>query len=364
MKDQPIDPNILDDAAAMQRADAGDMLGFVAGFSDQVTEGWRISRGLELPWDAPRSVAILGMGGSAIGGDMVKAIWTDRLTVPVEIIRGYDLPAWVGTDTLVIASSKSGNTGETLSALETALSRRCPVVVISTGGALRNVAEAAGLPLATFPPQGSPRSAVGYSMAIVAGILEKAGVLDLDEAEIEAAVVAGAEMAARCEPGVPTAENPAKQLAWSLVDRYAIITASGFLAPVARRWKAQLNENSKATAAFEELPEATHNTVVGFEQPESLRDHLFVVFLKSELEHARNTLRAQLAGDLLETAQISHQFVEANGESKLGQALSAIVIGDYVSVYVAFMYAIDPSPIGVIDHIKEQLTLADQTAAE
>ncbi|MEA2026727.1 MAG: SIS domain-containing protein, partial [Chloroflexota bacterium] len=117
-------------------------------------------------------------------------------------------------------------------------------------------------------------------------------------------------------------------------------------------------------AAFEELPEATHNTVVGFEQPESLRDHLFVVFLKSELEHPRNVLRATLIGDLVETGQISHAFVEASGEGKLGQALSAIVMGDYVSVYVAFTYAVDPSPIDVITHIKEQLALADQTDTE
>lgn len=364
MSELPKDPNILDDVGAMARADSADMLGFVAGFSEQVGEGWRISRDLELPWESPRSVAILGMGGSAIGGDLVRGIWSDRLTVPVEVIRGYDLPAWVGHDTLVIASSKSGDTEETLRALEAALSRRCPVVVVSTGGAMRRVAEAAHLPVATFPPQGSPRSAVGYSMAIVAGILERAGVLPLDAAEVESGIAAGRAMAARCAPDVSTADNPAKQLAWSLVDRYAIITASGFLAPVARRWKAQLNENSKATAAFEELPEATHNTVVGFEQPESLRDHLFVVFLRSELEHPRSALRATLIGDILATAQISHTYVDAPGGSSLGAAMSAIVIGDYVSVYLAFMYAVDPSPIAVIDHIKGQLALADLAAVE
>jgi glucose/mannose-6-phosphate isomerase len=362
--DQHKDPNILDDPAAMRRADGGDMLGYVARFSDQVMEGWRISRALELPWESPRSVAILGMGGSAIGGDLVKGIWADRLSVPVEVVRGYELPAWVGTDTLVIASSKSGGTEETLSALEAALKRRCPVVVVSTGGALKTVAQAAGLPFLAFPPQGSPRAAVGYSMAIVAGILQKAGVLPLDEAEIAAGVAAGQAMAARCGPGVLTTENPAKQLAWSMVDRFALITAGGFLAPVARRWKAQLNENSKATAAFEELPEATHNTVVGFEQPESLRDHLFVVVLQSALENPRVALRAQLFGDVLDTALVSHQVVDAVGENKLGHALSAIVVGDFASVYVAFMYAVDPSPIVVIDHIKSQLALADQAAAE
>ncbi len=364
MTEPRTDGNILDDVAAMARADTEDMLGFVAGLSDQVGEGWRISRDLELPWDHPRSVAILGMGGSAISGDLVKGIWADRITVPVEVIRGYDLPAWVGEETLVIASSKSGATEETLSALQAALERRCPVIAVSTGGALRNVAQAARLPLATFPPQGSPRSAVGYSMAIVAGILQQAGVLELDAVEIEAGILAGKAMAARCQPAVPTSDNPAKQLAWSLVDRFVLVTGSGFLAPVARRWKAQLNENSKATAAFEELPEATHNTVVGFEQPESLRDHLFTVFLKGADEHPRNALRATLMGDVLDTVHVSHALVEAPGEGKLGQALSAIVMGDYVSVYLAFMYAVDPSPIDVISHIKAQLALADQAGTE
>jgi glucose/mannose-6-phosphate isomerase len=340
------------------------MLGHVAGFSDQLAEGWRISRGIELPWGAPSAVAVIGMGGSAIGAELVKGIWSDRLTVPVEIVRDYELPAWVGPETLVIASSKSGTTEETLSALEKALSRRCPVVVISTGGPLKAVAEAASLPFATFPSQGSPRATVGYSLAIVAGVLEKAGVLQLDVAEIDSAVATGRAMAARCQPDVPTADNPAKQLAWSVVDRLTIIAASGFLTPVAQRWKAQLNENSKAIAVFEAMPEATHNAVVGFEQPESLRDHLFVVLLGGDQEHPRNALRARLTGDLLSTAQISHEFVSAEGEGKLAQALSAIVIGDHLSVYVAFMYAVDPSPIGVIDHIKEQLALADQTAAE
>lgn len=360
----PGSASILDDAAAMSRADEAGMLDLVATLSGQVTEGWRISRELELPWESPRSVAVLGMGGSAIGADLVKGIWADRISVPVEVLRGYDLPAWVGPETLVIASSKSGNTEETLRQLETALSRRCPVVCVTAGGALRNVAQAARLPLALFPEQGPPRASVGWSLGILAGVLERAGVLELEEAEIEAGVAAGVAMDARCAPAAPTADNPAKQLAWSLVDRFIIVSGAGFLAPVARRWKTQLNENGKALAVFEELPEATHNTVVGFEQPESLRDHLAVVFLRSALEHPRDAVRAQLFGDLLETGQIWHTSVEIEGEGRLGQALSAMVFGDYVSVYVAFMYALDPTSIDVIDHIKEQMALADQAGTE
>jgi glucose/mannose-6-phosphate isomerase len=364
MTQQPLPANILDDSAAMERADSGDMLGRVAEFADQVADGWRISRELELPWEAPASVAILGMGGSAIGGDLVKGIWADRISVPVEVLRGYELPAWVGPQTLVIASSKSGDTEETLQQLETALSRRCQVVVISSGGVLRKVAEAAGLPLATFPDRGSPRSSLGWSLAIVAGILQQAGVLELDEAEIDAGVAVARAVADNCMPAIPTADNPAKQLAWSLVDRFVLISGSGYLAPVARRWKTQLNENAKATAIYEELPEATHNTVVGFEQPESLRDHLAVVLLKGASEHPRDAHRARLLADVLETAHIWHSFVEVHGEDRLGGALSAIVTGDYVSVYLAFMYAVDPTPVDVITHIKEQLTVADETDTE
>lgn len=360
----PGNANILDDAAAMARADSGDMLGHVAELPARLAEGWRISRELELPWEAPSSVAVLGMGGSAISAELVKGIWGDRITVPVEILRGYELPAWVSPDTLVIASSKSGSTEETLRQLEAALMRRCPVVCVTTGGAMGNVARAAKLPLATFPDRGSPRAAVGWSMGVIAGILERAGVLPLDEAEIAAGVASGVAMVERCAPGVATDENPAKQLAWSLVDRFVIIGGAGFLAPVARRWKAQLNENGKATAVFEELPEATHNTVVGFEQPESLRDHLALVLLQSELDNPRDTLRAQLVGDLLATAQVWHVSVETSGEGRLGHALAGVVMGDFTSVYLAFMYAMDPTPVDVISHIKQQLILADQAGSE
>lgn len=353
--------NILDDVAAMGRADGEGMLGHVAGLAGQVIEGFRAAQELELPWDAPRSVAVLGMGGSAIAGDLVPAIWADRISVPVHVLRGYELPAWVGPDTLVIASSKSGDTEETLRQLEGALERRCPVVCVSTGGALHRVAAAAKLPLATYPAAGSPRALLGWSLGIVAGVLERAGVLELSEAEIEAAVASADAVAARCAPEVPTADNPAKQLAWSLVDRFVLVSGAGFLAPVARRWKTQLNENSKAAAVFEELPEATHNTVVGFEQPESLRDHLAVVFLQSDLEHPRNALRAQLMADVLDTGLIWHQRIETSGETRLGHVLGGIVLGDYVSVYTAFMYAVDPTPVVAIDHIKQQLALADQT---
>jgi glucose/mannose-6-phosphate isomerase len=254
-----------------------------------------------------------------------------------------------------VASSYSGATEETISAFGAALERRCPVATITTGGPLGEVAKRSGLPLVTFSGAGSPRASVGISMAILAGLLERVGVLELEESEISAAITTAQGMVARCEPGVPTSTNPAKRLAWAFVDRLVVIAASGALAPVARRWKAQINENGKSAAVVEELPEATHNTVVGFEQPESTRDHLLVVFLSAASDHPRNAQRAALTAEVLDTGHISQETVRVEGESRLAQALSAIVLGDYVSVYLAFMYGIDPSPVDVIDHIKAQL---------
>jgi glucose/mannose-6-phosphate isomerase len=299
------------------------------------------------------------MGGSAIGGDLVAGIWSDRLRVPLTVVRGYDLPAWVSPTTLVIASSNSGNTEETLSALGTALQRKAPVVAIATGGALATAAGRASLPLLSFPRTGMPRAAVGYSVGLTAGLLERAGHLDLADDEVEAAAAAAAKAVAAYGPEVPTSANRAKQLAWSLLDRFPIVEAAGFLTPVARRWKTQLNENGKTSAAWEELPEATHNTVVGYPHPEDVRDHLYVVFLASSADHPRNRVRAALSIAALDDESIANDRVVFEDRGRLAQAMHAIVLGDYVSTYLAVLYGADPTPIEVLDRIKEALAAAE-----
>jgi glucose/mannose-6-phosphate isomerase len=300
------------------------------------------------------------MGGSAIGGDLVRGIWADRLRVPIEIVRGYDLPAWVGPSTLVVASSYSGTTEETISAFEQAAARKAPAAIISTGGTLLEVARRAGLPHLAFPGGGQPRASVGYATTLLAGLLERAGVLDLPDGEVEAAAAAADARVAASAPEVPTIDNEAKRLAWTIVDRLPIIEAPGFLGAVARRWKTQLNENGKTTAAWEELPEATHNAVVGYPQPDTLKDHLIVVFLESEGDHERNRLRARLSRELLEAAGIANAVVSVTGEGRFGQALDAIVRGDFASTYLGALYGVDPTPVESISMLKAALALADQ----
>jgi glucose/mannose-6-phosphate isomerase len=357
---------VLDDARALRRYDSAGMLEQITRLGDQLRDGWARTRELELPATHRDlgAAALLGMGGSAIGGDLVRGIFSDRLSVPLLTLRDYELPAFVDARTLVVASSHSGGTEETISAFGTALERHCPVAVISTGGALREVAQRARLPLLTFPPAAQPRAAVGYSLILLAGLLERAGLMRLDVAEVEEAVNACREMDAACGPDVPSDRNPAKQLAWTLVDRLPVIEASGFLVPVARRWKTQLNENGKSMAVAEELPEATHNTVVGYAQPESARDHVYVVFLASSSDHPRNRLRASLSAELLAASQIGHQVVPVAGGSRLAQALSATSLGDYVSTYLALLYGLDPTPVDAITHVKARMSAPDEEVEE
>jgi glucose/mannose-6-phosphate isomerase len=357
---------ILDDANAVHRLDASGMLGAIASLPAQIRDAWERSRSLALtsPYRSVTSAALLGMGGSAISGDLVRGIFGDRLTVPLSVIRDYELPAFAQASTLVVAASYSGATEETVSALATALERRCPVVVIATGGALHEVAQRAKLPLMAYPGGGQPRAAVGYALLSLIGLLERAGLLAVDAAEIEAVAASAASMVEMWGPTVPTERNLAKQLAWSLVDRLPVIEASGFLSPVARRWKTQLNENSKSMAVFEELPEATHNTVVGYAQPESIRDHVYVVFLASPSDHPRNSLRASLSAEALGTAQIAHQTVPIAGEGRLAQAIVAICLGDYTSAYLGMLYGLDPSPVEAIGIIKGRLLERNEDAED
>lgn len=353
---------ILDDQDALRRLDRGDMLGAAAGLPAQVRDAWSITRSLRVP-DSHRgvhAVAVLGMGGSAIGGDLVRGIWADRLRVPVEVVRGYELPAWVGPSTLVVASSHSGTTEETIGAFGQAAARKAPAAIISTGGTLLEVARRAGLPHLAFPGGGQPRASVGYAITLLAGLLERAGLLDLSDPEVEAAAMSADARVAASAPEVPTADNEAKRLAWTIVDRLPVVEASGFLAPVARRWKTQLNENGKSSAAWEELPEATHNAVVGYPQPDTLKDHLIVVFLESDGDHERNLLRARLSRELLDASGVSHEVVRVTGEGRFGQALDAIVRGDFTSIYLAGLYGLDPTPVESIAMLKAALALADQ----
>jgi glucose/mannose-6-phosphate isomerase len=347
----------LDDAEARRAADPSDMLGAVARLASDARRGYETGLGtVGLPdVDDATGIAFCGMGGSAVSGDVVRAAFRDRLRLPVETVRGPELPEWVGRSTLVVCSSYSGNTAETLACFGEALERGSRVSVITSGGELGARATSNGLGVISVPPElVAPRAAVGHLTFGVAGALEAMGLLPRlggDVREVEQ-VLEG--LAPRLGPEAPTAANPAKQLARRIDDRVPIAWGGeGVGAVAAARWKTQFNENAKIPAFWSALPELDHNEVVGWSAGSG--DRFFLVCLRTSLEPPDVSARFRLSRDIAESAGILAEEVAAAGRGALAQAFSLVLTGDYVSAYLGLLRGFDPTPVEAIDRLKRAL---------
>jgi glucose/mannose-6-phosphate isomerase len=336
------------------------MLAHLQALPDQMADAARLVAGFDLPaaYGTAKCIVVAGMGGSAIGGDLARALFVDSLCVPFFVWRDYGLPAFVDHQSLVIASSYSGATEETLSAVERALTLGAPVVGITAGGPLAARLTGAGHPVLQFTYAAQPRAAVGYSLVPLVGLLARLGYVHDQGAALQAAIQAAREAGERFGPSVPTEANGAKQLAATLRDRLVAVYGAGFLAPVARRWKTQCNENAKHWACFEELPELDHNAVMGYQYPADLSAQLHVVMLGSGLLSSRLHLRCAATVDLLDRHAVPHTAVEAWGDAPLAHQVSALTYGDWTSYYLALVNGVDPTGIAAIDHLKARLAEA------
>ncbi len=348
----------LDDELALRSMDPQDMLGWVERFSEQYADAWARADVISLPNDyrGKGNIVIVGMGGSAIGGDMLAALMAPEASVPVTVVRGYDLPAWVDEDTLVIASSYSGNTEETLTTFAEAQRRNAALVALTTNGKLAREAEGRDVPVVYFPGGGQPRAALGYSLILLLGIVESLGYFRISpEARAEAAQIID-EFAKAYGIDVPEAENPAKQYARLVYGHIPFVLGAGHLIPVARRWKTQFNENSKVWAAYDEMPELNHNLVVGTRAPEGFNKHVLVISLESPSDHPRVKVRWDITARIFEKAGIPHLRLHAPGEDRFTQMLALTYLGDWVTVYLAFLNGQDPSEIDNINFLKQELS--------
>jgi|YNPBryBLVA2012_1023415.scaffolds.fasta_scaffold01149_4 glucose/mannose-6-phosphate isomerase len=353
----------LDNEQTYADLDGEEMRARIRELPEQCADAWALTRQMSLPFDTAtiRQVAILGMGGSAIGGALLAALAADICAVPISIVGGYDLPAHVQRDALVIASSYSGRTEETLCALAQAETRGCPIVVVTAGKEWATHAAGKGWPVALFDYRASPRAALGYSFTLLLGILCRLGLLPDQSAALEEAIALLRERQEEWLPQRPTAQNPAKLLAQRLAGHLPVVYGAGFLAPVARRWKGQFNENSKNWAFWEELPELNHNAVVGYVSPAWMRQRCRVLFLRSPLDPPRIQLRWQVTGELLAQAKVPVEVVWGYGENRLAQMLSLIHYGDYVSLYLAMLNRANPTQVAPIDYLKKRLAEARET---
>ena len=289
------------------------------------------------------SVIITGMGGSAIAGDVLKTYLADITNMRIEVNKKYELPKWADENTLVIVSSYSGNTEETVSAYRDAIRKKCHVLCIATGGKLKELFKKNNQPILLLPKGLQPRNAICYSFFTMLKVLENSGFIPKQTDYIKETIKALKK---------PMLERAAKDLAKSLVGKVPIIYASERLNVVAYRWKSELNENAKIHAFSNTMPEFNHNELVGYTK--KLAD-FHVIFLKDQDDIKQIKKRIKINKSLIKKAGVPVTEIGISGPDRMTRLFSAIFMGDMTSYYLALEYGFDPAPVEIIENLKVML---------
>ena len=340
------------------------MLGFAIDFPAQVKKASEIGHGFTPPEGLrdPRQIVLAGMGGSGVAGDFLARLCEDRLPVPFAVCRSYKIPAFVGPDTLFIASSHSGNTEETLEAASAALERGARIVCITTDGELEQFArghEEAEVSLLKIPqtdPPMPPRAALGYSLIPLVRMLESLNLYPGARGHIEEAISLLERLRDELHPDEPTERNRAKRLAQDLFGKIPWIHGTvGLMSAAAYRWRCQFNENSKTLAYCGEYPELNHNEVVGWEAGEKLCGLVEVIMLRRPGDYWRVRARVDITKEKLVEPKARVHLIEAEGRSALSQLLWTVYLGDFTSLYLAFLNGVNPASMDSINIVKGEL---------
>lgn len=349
---------MLDDLETLNNIDKSDMLEILRKFPDQILEVATALKDFELPLLTgfePNKIVILGMGGSAIGGEMLAALLTLEAKIPIITIRDYVIPASVDEQTLVFACSYSGNTEETLSAVNFALERNSKIIGITSGGKLEELCMDNQLPIFSVPKGYSPRAATVFLFLPMPVLLEKLKLITID-VELTELINALIELRDALVPEVLVNQNPGKTLANRLNNCIPVIYGHSYLTVIAQRWRTQLNENAKMLAFAAGFPEMNHNEIVGWsEATEEITKQFKVVILRSSDEHPQVSKRIELTKKTLVAKAGNVYEVDAIGASKLTRMLTTMYLGDFISVYLALLRGIDPTPVTAIEELKKQL---------
>lgn len=348
----------LDNANTYKQFDPSGMLEYLREFPTQCQRAWQNALMFDLPQDYAKvnKAIILGLGGSAIGGELVRRLAILEQKLPVWVHREYNSPPFLDENTLLITSSYSGNTEETLSSFTESLKILAKKLVLTTGGKLKELAEKEGIPIMVIDYKAPPRAAFPHSFFALLGIFQKLGLLGDKSADFDEAIEVLKKVSTELDESIPLVSNPAKKLAARLSGHLAVIYGAGILSEVAQRWKGQLNENSKSWAFYEVFTELNHNAVVGYESPAKMKESTLVVLLHSTLLHHRISIRYCLTAEIMAKAGVKHEQIEARGKSPLAQMMSLVLFGDWVSYYLAILNSVDPTPVPPIDYLKQRLS--------
>ncbi len=342
---------MLDDLKMIHNRDAQDSLGIAQKQWQQLKHEYNVER---IPYNGLENIVLAGMGGSALAATLLHT-WPG-LNLPFEIVRDYELPAYVGPQTLFIASSYSGNTEEALSALDAAEAKGAQIVVIAAGGKLQERASAAGYPFYQIPEGFQPRMAVFYNFAALIQLFEATGMIA--EKSVDKLNQAADWLGTRSNSllaDVPVARNPAKQIAQELMGSSVVVYAGPKLFPAAYKWKINFNENSKTIAWCNAIPEFNHNEFLGWTSHPVDKPYK-VIDLRSSLEHVRVLKRFEITERLLSGKRPAPEIVQAEGDDILEHLLWTIQLGDFVSLYLALLNGLNPTPVELIEKLKIALT--------
>lgn len=345
---------MLDDLKYIHDHDKADALGIAERQWQQLGHDFSIS---DWPYRQPiHNIVYAGMGGSALAA-LVAQVWPG-VDLPFEVVRNYNLPKYIGPNTLVIAASYSGNTEETLNALEEAASAKAQIAVIAGGGKLADLADLEGYPYLNLPKVEQPRYAVLYNLKALMVVLRAADVLPEAKAKFAELESAADFLKKSVKPWlatVPASNNRAKQIAQDIMGKSLVIYGGPEMFPVAYKWKISANENAKHVAWCNQYPEFNHNEFIGWSK-QPIDKPYCVIDLRSSMENPRVQKRFEVSERLLSGMRPAPIVVEAQGDTLLKELIWTIALGDFVTIYLALLAGIDPAPVDLVEKFKQEMT--------
>jgi glucose/mannose-6-phosphate isomerase len=345
---------VLDDLNKIRNIDKSNMLALCVEASRHYREAMKLAEEISFNHFKPETVIVAGAGGSAIGGELLKDWASDTIDVPIEVCREYSLPAYANDKTLVFIVSYSGETEEALGVLLDAVRRNCMIVCVSSGGQLLKFSEKLKLMHLRVPSGMAPRAALPYLFTPMPLFLERLGLISNVGVELSEAVKTLEKAKHANSPKIPLSDNLSKKLASSLAGTVPVVYGFGIYRAVAQRFKQQFNENSKVPSKWEFFPELDHNEIVGWASNE-LAKSFSVVFIRDEDESPEIRWRIEVTKELI-SEKIENVFeVWSVGKSRLAKMLFCVYIGDLVSVYLAILRGVDPTPVKAITLLKEKI---------
>jgi glucose/mannose-6-phosphate isomerase len=355
-----------DESARHFRVDVDGMHQHVASFPDQVEWMWGESADFN-PGFSPKSSPLLicGMGGSAIGGRLLGDLAGSDKSSMVYVNNGYTFPAYFGKDANIICVSYSGNTEEVISCYNEAVARKCNVAVITSGGDLLKYSIEKGVPLLKLPPGLPPRAAIGYLFTAILRIASRSSIFRVDEQELQIAVARARRLVDKYSIESNASRNDALNLARKLYGKIAFIyCGDGLMRGISYRWRCQFNENAKTMAFDNNFPELGHNEIMGWKCPEKFRENFFLILLRDTDDHPRIKKRMEVTYQMLKplagAATIIESCDKGEEQSRLSRLFSMLMLGDFTSVYLAVEYGNDPTPVEMIEDVKEKLRMENQ----